>query len=858
MRASRANICHLWRTWTSQLLWAVISLLVSNQPLRAVISETLPIQFVHQKWHTTDGLPQETVSALARSSEGYLWVGTQDGLARYDGHRFVLFHPRNTPTMNSRWIQALAAGKNGEVWIGGNQGLSLYKEGRIEPVTAINLSDKAIRCLLLAQNGALYVGTASGLFRLENGIVDPIQAEGDPKPEIINMSETSSGEIALVTRRHFYRVEGKRLVPRPKPSVSEPFRCLRFDRSGRLWCGGRAGLWCEIKGVFQHIPISGMSGSNNVTEIFEDSAQTLWIATLSGLCRIPSGPTPQIIHVDYPMGAGVSWSEDPEGGIWVGTWGDGLHRLHAGRVTIQGKPEGLPSDYALCLYQSRDGAMWFGTKGGLARTMKNQQKSWGASATGLLDPHVQAIFEDEDGAIWIGTWANLARMVDGQLRDSGIPGQFFAIESDGMGGLWLGSNKGLMHIQDRRAIHPVATQVPIPNLNMVWMIHKSRNGDLWLAGDLGGLVRMRGGDVKTYLPPELPREPIISVMEETDGTLWFGTAGSGIIRFNGTRFDRITTSHGLPDDVIYTLMPHLGKDVWLSSNHGIFRVSLQSLRSVVNGHPGLLEVDIYGLSDGLRSLECNGTGGRAGIVSKDGNLYFPTTSGVAVINPTKPYTRSHSPVVIEEVSNDRTPLHIGPTIDLPPGRGELEFRFTTITFGTSLPIPLRYRLEGFDSDWRDSIGEWKARYTNLPPGHYTFKVESMVDGATGSRSSYQASININLAPHWYQRPWLLAMLSLIFGFFLLAINHLRVRRIRARSKAKRAELQRAVDDALRQIKVLQGLLPVCAWCKNVRSDEGFWQQIELYISTHSDVTFTHSICPDCSTKFRSEIDQIKP
>ena len=839
--------------WLRVLSLAVLIMSLGQHAQAAPIHSNQPEgQYVHQQWHAADGLPQETVQALTRSSEGYIWAGTQDGLARYDGHRFTLFHPNNTPALKSRWIQALAAGEDGELWVGSAQGLYHYQRGRFEPVTVQNLGEAVIRCLLRARDGALYVGTTTGLFRLQKGEAQVLLPEGIQQLEVWNLAESTRGEVAVIGSTGSYRVSGSQLLTIVAPPGGGIFRVLRFDHEGSLWFAGRGGLWCLAKGTLIKIPVPGL-----VTEFFVDSARKLWVGTDKGLSRILPGGPPRAVSIDASIRNIHAWVEDAEGGLWVGAWGGGLHRLRIGRAKVLGMPEGLPSNDAQGLLQSRDGAMWLGTRAGLTRIKGSERRTWGLKE-GLLDSNIQALYEDEEGTLWIGTWSGLARMQGQRLQDSGLEHSFvFAITSDGQKGLWVGTWKGLVHVVDRRAAKLVYQLVPGVDLKMVWVVHRAKDGSLWLGGEQSGLTRMHGVEIKTYLPPEVPKESFYSIFEQPDGTLWFGTAGAGILRFKQGRFDRISANQGLPDDVIYAMVPHGEDGLWISSNHGVFRVSLKALGAVADGQPGRLQAEVVGVREGMRSAECNGTVGKAGLLAQDGQLWFPTTNGVVVIDPKQSNVAPSVPVVLESVLVDRKPVSLASSLNLPPGRGEVEFHFTTISFGTQSLVPLRYRLQGFDEDWRETTGEWLARYTNLPPGKYTFQVESYTEDPDGKIVGHSVSIPLVLRPHWYQRKWVQTLAAVLALGLVLLVNHFRVLRIRQRSRARQADLQRAVDEAISQLKILQGLVPVCAWCRNVRSDEGYWQQIETYITDHSEATFTHSICPDCSAKVRKERLQLK-
>ena len=782
--------------------------------------------------------------ALVNSSDGYLWIGTQDGLARYDGSRFTLFH-RNERDLGNRDILSLAAGPDGEVWIGTARGVYVYRRGTI---TAFGsdplLSNASIRCLLRTPDGSLLAGTAVGLYRLGKDTVESLPAASDGVLEVVALAERPDGQIMALTDQGVWQIEGGRLTLVAQAPAPGQWLALAFEADGTLWVGGVAGLWQWRARAFVRVELPAVLSKQSVSALYLDVDRNLWVGTEDGVTRIRGGKPLMVDSMTGSIRRGTSFLEGPDGGLWIGTWGDGLHRLRSGRATMIGAPEGLPGQMARSVFEARDGAIWLGVDGGITRIKNGTLKSW-TTRDGLVGRQGLTFHESPDGVFWVGTDEALCRMRGDRLA-CGVGGfthtGIYAIEDDGAGGHWVGASDGLFHIGADGVGRPGPSTHGGSASTLTWALLRGRDGSLWVGGRYLGLARLKDGVVRRYEPPLVPANYILSALEDSDGSLWFGTAGGGLVRLRDERFVVLGLAHGLPDDVIYTVVPDNLGNFWMSSNRGVFSVRREDLVAVADGRQPSLTVDVVGIADGLRSQECNGGVGQAGLRASDGRLWFPTTAGVAIIDPRQSVQVRPVPVVIEHVLADRRPVALADRLVLPPGDGEVEFQFAVVSFSAGSAVPVRYRLEGFDRDWRVSSGEHTARYTNVPPGEYVFRV------VTGSRADASANrtatIVVSLRPHFYESRWVQTLAAMMIVALVAAAFVVRARESRVRQQA----LQRAVDEAVSHVKVLQGMLPVCAWCRRVRSDDGYWQQIEEYVSAHSDAAFTHGICPTCAAE----------
>jgi hypothetical protein len=375
--------------------------------------------------------------------------------------------------------------------------------------------------------------------------------------------------------------------------------------------------------------------------------------------------------------------------------------------------------------------------------------------------------------------------------------------------------------------------------NHVSAVRQTRDGDLWI-GTHAGLNRLRNGRFHVFGTKDgLASDAIHALWESTDGVLWIGTAG-GLVRFASGRFTSYTTAQGLYDDLVLGLVDDERGHLWMGCNKGIFRVSKQQLDDLDRDRVRALTPEVYTMADGLRSNEANGVFQNTAWRSRDGRLWFAMYKGVAVVDAGwTPPSGGPTPVYLDEVRADRRPLLEGPAAEIAPGRGELEFQYSAIELRHPERIRYRYKLDGYDHEWIEAGTRRSAYYTNLPAGHYQFQVlASTVDGSWSSQGRAMA---LYLRPHFYQTRWFYALCALAAVGLAIGIHRLRVRKLRLREK----ELEGRVQEAIANLRILRGLLPICAWCKNIRDDRGYWMQLEGYISQHSEADFSHGICPTC-------------
>jgi hypothetical protein len=336
---------------------------------------------------------------------------------------------------------------------------------------------------------------------------------------------------------------------------------------------------------------------------------------------------------------------------------------------------------------------------------------------------------------------------------------------------------------------------------------------------------------------------LFSLFEDENKALWIGTYGGGLNRLKDGQFTALTTKQGMYDNSAFRILEDAQKNFWLTCNRGIYRVSERELNDCADGKTQTIYCTVFGMADGLRSVKCNGSCQPAGIRTRDGRLWFPTIKGAAIIDPVKIQQNTYlPPVLIERVLFDKQEVMIDSLVQVGPGDGNLEFYYTALSYAAPKMVSFKYMLVGFDKDWIDAGVRRVAYYTNVPPGSYMFKVIACNnDGVWNTKG---ATLELSLAAHFYQTTWFYGLVLVALGGAGFGVHRLRVWRLLVKEKM----LKTYVEEAMAKIKVLNGLIPICASCKKIRNDKGYWSQLEEYINEHSEATFSHGVCPECAEK----------
>jgi PAS domain S-box-containing protein len=766
-------------------------------------------QYIHDVWQTESGLPQDSVLAITQTRDGYLWLGTEDGLARFDGVRFSIFDKSNTRELGMNTIAALLQDRAGNLWIGTNGGGLTRLHGRhFRTFTAKDgLGSDVILSLYEDQQGNIWIGTdGGGLARFRHGRFTSYKVKnGLPDNSIFSICQDREGNLWLGTHAGVSRLShGRFTTLGTREGLSNLFiKSVYIDRDGTLWVGSNGGGLSRLQkdGRFTTYTTKEGLSSNAIWSLYQDREGSLWIGTgAGGLDRLHDGRFTAYTAKQGLSGNDVSSIfEDREGSLWIGTNDGGLNRLRDGAFTPYTTLEGLSSDVVLPVYEDREGNLWAGTDGGGLNRLKDGKVTSYTTKNGLSNNQVFSICEDPQGTLWVGTRHGLNQFKNGKFelyrRRSGLPDDVVtATYVDRQGTLWIGTRGGLSRMEGSGFL-TYTTRQGLSN-NHISSMYEDSSGSLWVGTLGGGLNRLKDGKFTTYTTANgLSNDMVWALYGEHDGTLWIGTNGGGLVRLKEGKFTSFTTRNGLFDDVVFQILDDGHGNLWMSSDKGVFRANKAELNAFARGSVHSIYCVSYGTADGMKSKECNGGFQPAGWKLRDGRLCFPTTKGLVFIDPSRLRPNPVAPpVVIEQVTADRRALSPSHAAKVPPGKGQLEFEFAALSFISPDNIHFKYRLDGFDKEWVDAGSRRAAYYTNIPPGEYRFTV--IACNSDGVWNNTGASFSLTLEPHFYQTLWFYALCSFLVLSLAIAAHLLRIRQFNEREK----ELSRRVDERTRELQ----------------------------------------------------------
>ena len=747
-----------------------------------------PSQYVLDNWQVAEGLPQASALAIARTPDGYLWVGTQEGLARFDGARFTVFDSNTEPAFSDNYISALLVDRTARLWIGTGSGVVVLENGRFTAFTRLGQLERAyVRSIVEGNDGRVWVGTENGLFEIGGGRALSFNvANGLPDSRIRALHEDREGVLWIGTGKGLARFDGTHFqtVSLTAESADAPVTAFHEDIDGTLWVGTEKGaLYRRAGNRFDAVirPNRPGQGLASVNALIRDRDGNLWICTDRGLVRWRNGELSALSGGLFAVSELPAILEDNEGSLWVGSSAVGLLRLRDGKFITTGEPEGLKSDMIWTIVPRKGGGLWVGSNLGLGSYVGGRYQHI-PGPRGHENIKVRSVVEDRQGTLWVGTLgAGIFRLDQRGMklfdRRTGLSGNSVtALIEDRLGRIWVGTEEGLDLIeQDKiRSMQSLLnTSEPTP----IHLIHQDHAGNLWVATWSQGLFIIgENGTRRLGVADGLPSDYVFGIYEDERGGLWLGTS-RGPALFRDGKLISLARYHDPLRENIYQLLEDDSHQFWFSTNKGIFTVARSALEDLAAGGTHPPDFHAYGTKDGMRSAEFNGGNTSAGTRTPDGLLWFPSIRGIVRIDPSHIGTNAlPPPVIIEQIAVDGKPLTLTDGASVAPGAERWEFHYT----GLSLRVPQRslfkYRLDGFDKDWVDAGSRRTAYYTRLPPGSYTFRVIASNDD--GVWNDIGARFRFTLKPHFYQTYWfallcILAMLAVAGACYRWRVGRLR-------------------------------------------------------------------------------------
>ena len=761
-------------------------------------------RWVARSWTLDEGLPQNSVNAILQSGDGYLYLGTFGGLARFDGIDFDVLGPRQG--LPASRITTLHTASDGVLWIG-TEDAGVFRStagSGYEKVPLPHLPVGPVVGIQGDRDGATWIGTSRGLIRLgAPGDRAWDEARGMPDDWAMSLFEDSRGTLWVGTETGLLRREGERFLRVALPAKERAVRSIVEAEDGALWVATPTDLLRSEGSGFESVPTPAGYDGEISAHLLVGADGAIWLGA-NAVYRRHDGNWEQLPLPPRAQGTITkAIFQDRESSVWVGLDGGGLVRFRPARMRAF---TAAPLDVSTVpIVEGADGAMWIGTLcNGLVRLANDVatvvRRDDGGSFGCVWSLHV-----DRSGALWVGHGGGLSRIDGVGQRHFTVPAAaqvagednyglgVRAILEDSRGRLWVGTATGLSLVSNTASANPEVIKVLADS--RVRSIVEARDGSL-LVGTQDGLTRYRdGGTVeKIDRASGLSSDDVRVVLEDADGTLWIGTYGGGLNRVRGGEILHYFRADGLNDDVVSQIFDDGQGFLWLSGNRGISRVARRDLEEFADGRRGSINAVAFGQTDGMVETECNGGAQPAGWQARDGRLWFPTIRGVVVVDP-RPLPINQVPpgVAIVRVSDGQDELPVTAPVEVAPGANRLEIHYAGLSFVASERLRFRYQMEGLDDGWVEAGSRRTAYYTQPPPGDYLFRVSAANEDGIWNPTG--ATLRILLRPRFYETRAFFAGAILAAALVLFGLYELRVVGLRRRQR----ELERLVGQRTAQL-----------------------------------------------------------
>jgi signal transduction histidine kinase/ligand-binding sensor domain-containing protein len=743
--------------------------------------------YAFRAWEMDDGLPSNNIWCTAQTPDGYLWLGTQYGLVRFDGIKFTRFMRGTTPGLDSNYAHKVFSSREGDLWIGFERGGVCRLSGgcfeAVLPCAPDGTSVGSVSSFTEGIDGAVWFSIESDerVFRWYQGKLTTfsshlgtltgtqtfVYTQGNGRIWFCNTQKCGFFEGAQFHQIDFLGGGDIRIVP---------------SKDGGMWmvCGQQL-LYCSKSNDLRTLAdLSRFEGMGLINALYEDSGGDLWFGTRSlGLFRYHEG---NIVRVPTSHTDVTSISEDREGNLWIGTLGGGLNRIQRQAVWLRGAEKGLHDDVINSLCEDSQDNLWLASGGGSLLRSLDAAHQYFNTPPGKSLEGVMTVYPDSEDGIWLGTVTNgLMRWKDGSYTHEHLDEKITALLVDRQRDLWLAVVNGpLLH-----RLH--GTEVYLPQEEGIiapLALAEDRAGRIWV-GTEGGFVFQRKKDqfVHVLLPGAKTDEPVRFIVPDKDDIVWIGTRGGGLYRWQAGQVVRLSQGAGFPTDDLRSLAIDLEGNFWIGTEQGLFRVERSEMEGAFVEHPRLMRYFSYGRNEGLSSLEFAFGFRNATTRTRDGHLWMATFRGALEIVPEDFRSPSQpAPIQIENIAvgDGILPQQNRTGYALPPNPGRVEIHYTVPELSTPEQISFRYRLAGLSNEWTNDHGERMAIFSHLPPGKYRLEIEATE--VNGLWSPVTASLAFSVRSEWWEITWfrwsvgLLSALALIWVVWLLAKRRMQGRR----------------------------------------------------------------------------------
>lgn len=779
------------------LLLLAFCAVASAQPVR-------PIEgYYRESWSQRDGLPHSLINAIAQTPDGYLWLATWEGAARYNGREFVVFDRESVAEMTDHGFRAMTVGRDGSLWVGASRGgvMRLSQGTWIRLDREDGLAQDEIMGLAEGPGGVMWIAYESagvGALQPDGSIRHFSREDGLPSDVMYSLAIDQKGRVWLGTAQGLGYIDERGQAGRLALSADDSRHSVYSVHTSPGWpilLGTDRGLYEVEGGVPRKLDV-GLP-ADTVQRVYRDRAGRIWVGTVNfGVFRISSLGLENIdAELGLPNNRVASIFEDREGSVWIGTNG-GLFRLRDAPFSSMTTDHGLTDDYVRTVIEHSDGSLWVGSSAGLTHVSDEARP---VATAGLDRVSVLSLEESSDGSVWVGTYSQgVWRVRDDQLAEridverGLVSNQVRALLEEADGTLWVGTNRGLSRVRSS-GVRTFTTEDGLPR-DFIIALHRDRRGTLW-AGTANGLARLGENDRFETVDIESAAnaQDVFGFDEDEEGALWLAT-DRGLARWHRNRLTRLGRSDGLPIDTLFQVVIDRIGNIWLTSNRGVMRLSHADAVKAMDLPGTRVQVELFNELDGMASAQCNGGSGLAAVLRRNGEVAVGTSKGLASIQPQRlgDFGRHVPPIVIESflVDDRRLPVDSGQV--LAPGTRRLEMHFAGLSYLMPQKIIYRYRLDGFDDRWFERGTQRHAQFTNLPPGEYTFRVTAANRG--GAWNPQEAILRFEIRPLLWQRKDFWALIGALVVVLVGAGIRLRLRQLsRAKAQLELLVAERTAD-----------------------------------------------------------------
>jgi signal transduction histidine kinase/ligand-binding sensor domain-containing protein len=766
-----------------------------------------PADYIRTNFTVEDGLPDNVVDAIVETENGLLWVGTQSGLASFDGRHFspISLQTAGSPAQGA--VHALLESSNGDLWVGTHAGVVRIPKKALHQFSPDLLdfhhlgpgpSDE-VEALIQARDGSVWAGTNHGLYREDSGkFVEVI-----PEVSISRIAEALDGHLLVINGGKLIEWDGHKVILHPDLAVrlgvpeGDIFDVFQ-GHDGTIWYSTHEGVLRRGQKPFARLRPVG-AATTAAFRTYQDRRGDLWVVLGTGVYRIAGGV---IEETPVPNVLPRCFHADREGGFWVGT----IH-LKGRLVHMFTRADGLLSDIPMAVLSSHDGRLWVGCNCGLSVYDGKRFTSY-VEKDGLSNSCVWSLAEDRNFNLWIATYGGgLFRFRDGHFTqysvEHGLPSkvvlQVIVAHDDSV---WIATPDGVSHMQNEHfRNYTIADGL---SSNQAIAVYQDRSGIIWAATQ-GGLDRLIGERFVPFSAARSREGPfIVRLGEDSLGNLYTADSPKGISLIRNNEIA------GVNEDLkVLSMVESPRHDLWFSGTNGILRIRSNDLKSSLDNHDAPLDYELIDRSDGLNSIECSA--GRPNLaITSDDRLWVATVKGLAMLDLTQlPRVRRKPKVFIGAVIDGKNELPSDSHTVLARGTHHVEFHLQAVDLASPEKIRLQYRLDGVDTLWLDSNASRIAVYTNIPIGSHSFHVRATDGNGVWDRNGIV--YHVTQRPYFYQTIWFLLLCVAALAFMAWSASQWRVRQMQAQAHIKmeerlseRARIARELHDTL--LQSFQGLI----------------------------------------------------